>query len=226
MAKLEGLAKAFADAIASHRKNDDLLNLFAKNASWSDPVGAGPPYVGTDALKGRISKMPPMDSVVVKEVFFCMSPKIFLVKMEVTMTGKPPVIVLDSIELDDELKFLNVESHFHPPSAVGGAPRPAWMEQCDDMAQKFGEALLSHGQNEDLINLFAENASWMDPVGGPPPYVGTEALKARIANLPPMDSVKVCEVFYSMSPQIFLVKTEVKFTGKDPFFILDKFMTN
>merc|ERR550525_1617173 len=36
-----------------------------------------------------------------------------------------------------------------------------------------------------------------------------------------MDSVEVNEVFYSLSPNEFLVKNTVKFTGKNPFVILD-----
>ena len=72
----------------------------------------------------------------------------------------------------------------------------------------------------------AADAAWHDPVGGPPPYTGTEKLKARIAKLPPMQSVELKEVFYSMSPKIFLAKTEVTFKGKKPFIVLDKFVSN
>ena len=40
-----------------------------------------------------------------------------------------------------------------------------------------------------------------------------------------MDYAKVVEVFYTVSPNIFLCKTEVKFSDKpSPFVILDKFV--
>ena len=62
-------------------------------------------------------------------------------------------------------------------------------------------------------------------VGGPPPFVGKEKLAERIAKLPPMDFAKVVEVYYTVSPKIFLCKTEVKFVDKpNSFFILDKFV--
>ena len=62
-----------------------------------------------------------------------------------------------------------------------------------------------------------------DPVPTPP-HVGAEQLKARIAKLPPIEKAEVKEVFYSMSPNIFLAKTEVTFKGKKPFVILDRFV--
>ena len=121
------------------------------------------------------------------------------------------------------MKILKLESHFHAPFQVGGAPKPDTLKACDKMAEMFAQALLTHGKNDDLISLFAEDGSWTDPVPTPP-HVGTEKLKARIAKLPPMDSVAVKEVFYSMSPKVFLAKTEVTFTGKKPFVVLDKFV--
>ena len=218
--KCDEIAAKFAAALASHGKNEDLINLFAKGGSWTDPVPT-PPHVGTEKLKARIAKLPPMDSVELKEVFYSMSPNIFLAKNLVTFKGRKPFIILDSFELDDDMQIVKLESHFHAPSALKGAPKPAGPDQ---VSQRFARALFTHGQNEDLINLFTANASWHDPVGGPPPYVGTEKLKARIAKLPPMDSVELKEVFYSMSPNIFLAKTEVTFKGKKPFIVLDKFV--
>ena len=119
-------------------------------------------------------------------------------------------------------KLAKAEAHFHGPYQVGGKPKPPELTRCDEIAAAFGAALGSHGQNEDLLNLFAEDGSWTDPVPTPP-HVGTEKLKERIANLPSMDKVEVKEVFYSMSPNIFLAKTEVTFTGKPPFIVLDRF---
>ena len=43
MEKLDGLAKAFADAIASHGKNDDLLNLFAA-VKFTEPFSSLRPH--------------------------------------------------------------------------------------------------------------------------------------------------------------------------------------
>merc|ERR1711934_294325 len=214
------LSQRFARALFTHGQNEDLINLFATDAAWQDPVGGPPPYVGTEKLKARIAKLPPMESVEVKEVFYSMSPKIFLAKTEVTFKGKKPFIILDSFELDDSMNIVKLDSHFHAPSALKGAPKPAVP---DALSQRFARALFTHGQNEDLINLFTADAAWHDPVGGPPPYVGTEKLKARIAKLPPMESVELKEVFYSMSPKIFLAKTEVTFKGKKPFIVLDSF---
>ena len=223
LTKCDELAAAFAAALASHGQNEDLIGLFAaEGASWSDPAPKEP-YVGTEALKARIEKLPPMDKVEVKEVFYSMSPKIFLAKTEMTFTGKAPFIILDSFELNDENKIVKLESHFHGPYQVGGAPKPEALTKCDAIAEQFGQALFTHGQNEDLINIFAEDGSWTDPVPTPA-HAGTDALKARIEKLPPMDKVEVQEVFYSMSPKIFHAKTEVTFTGKKPFVILDKFV--
>jgi len=221
MAKIDEVAKQFADGLCSGGRNDSLICLFAEDAVWCDPVGGPPPYTGIEALKGRIEKLPPMDSAEVKEVFYSMSPKFFLLKTEVTMTGKPPIIVLDWVEANDEMKFVRVESHFHPPSAFG-APRPGWMEHCDELAKAFGDGLFRKEGGQQLIDLFTADGSWSDPVPSPP-YVGTKALEDRIQKLPPMDSVQVKEVFYSLDPMVFLAKTEVQFTGKEPFVILDKF---
>jgi len=42
-----------------------------------------------------------------------------------------------------------------------------------------------------------------------------------------MESVEVKEVFYSMSPKIFLAKTQITFKGKkEPLIVLDKFVSS
>ena len=221
--KCDEIAAKFAAALASHGQNEDLINLFAADGAWQDPVGGPPPYVGTEKLKARIAKLPPMESVEVKEVFYSMSPKIFLAKTEVTFKGKKPFIVLDSFELDDNMNIVKLDSHFHAPSALKGAPRPAVP---DALSQRFARALFTHGQNEDLINLFTADAAWHDPVGGPPPCVGTENLKDRINKLSPMESVEVKEVFCSMSPKIFLTKTQITFKDKKALIVLNKFVSS
>ena len=68
--------------------------------------------------------------------------------------------------------FTSVESHFHP-SAVG-APKPVEAHAAiDAFCDKFA-AGLADPSDDALLNLFAEDGSWSDPVGGPPPYVGKE----------------------------------------------------
>ena len=117
----------------------------------------------------------------------------------------------------------SAEAHFHPFQV--GAPRPEEAHKAiDAFCAKFA-AGLADPTGGALLNLFAEGGSWADPVGGPPPYVGKEALAARIEKLPPMDYAKVVEVFYTVNDKIFLCKTEVKFKDKPhSFFILDKFV--
>ena len=217
--KCDELAAKFAAALGSHGQNEDLINLFADAATWVDPAPAKT-HTGTEELKARIANLPPMDSVEVKEVFYSMSPKIFLAKNEVTFTGKDPFFVIDSFEVDDNMQIVKLESFLHAPSAIMGAPKPTGPEE---ISQKFAQALFTHGKNEDLINLFAPDAVWQDPVGGSA-YTGTEELTARIEKLPPMEAVELKEVFCSMSPKVFLAKTEVTFVGKKPFIILDKFV--
>jgi len=148
-----------------------------------------------------------------------MSSKIFMAKNEVTFKGKSPFIILDYFEVDASMKILKLESHFHAPSALMGKPKPVGPEA---VAKKFGQGLLNHGKDQVLLNLFVADGSWTDPVPTPP-HVGTAKLKARIAKLPPMENVSVKEVFYSMSPKIFLAKTEVTFKGKSPFTVVDRF---
>jgi len=217
--KCDELAAKFAAALGSHGQNEDLINLFAEAGTWVDPAPAKV-HTGTEELKARIANLPPMDSVELKEVFYCMSPNIFLAKNEVTFTGKDPFVVLDSFEVDDSMQIVKLESFLHAPSAIMGAPKPTGPAE---ISQKFAQALFTHGQNEDLINLFAADAVWQDPVGGST-YTGTEELTARIEKLPPMESVELKEVFCSMSPKVFLAKTEVTFVGKKPFIVLDKFV--
>ena len=219
LTKCDELAAKFAAALGSHGQNEDLIKLFAEAGTWVDPAPAKA-HTGTEELKARIANLPPMDSVELKEVFYSMSPNIFLAKNEVTFTGKAPFIVLDSFEVDDSMQIVKLESFLHAPSAIMGAPKPTGPAE---ISQKFAQALFTHGKNEDLINLFAADAVWHDPVGGSK-YTGTEELTARIEKLPPMENVELKEVFYSMSPKVFLAKTEVSFVGKKPFIVLDKFI--
>ena len=98
------------------------------------------------------------------------------------------------------------------------------MEGADALYAQFA-AGLANPADDALLNLFAEDASWSDPVGEPPPCVGTEALAARIAKLPAMGYAKVAEVSCTVNPKIFLCKTEVKFSHKpSPFTTVDKFV--
>ena len=144
---------------------------------------------------------------------------------EVTLTGKSPFIIIDRFILDDDMKIKSLESHFHPPTAVGGAPREKFAEQmdaADQVAKEFAAGLFAH----ELVGLFHADGVWADPVGGPPPNVGKDAIAERQTKLPPMDSVEVEEVFYTMSDKVCLAKNRVTFTGMNgmaPFIVLDKF---
>jgi len=122
-------------------------------------------------------------------------------------------------------KIKSAEAHFHPFQV--GAPRPEEAHKAiDAFCDKFA-AGLADPKNDALLNLFAEDGSWADPVGGPPPYVGRDKLAERITKLPAMDFAKVVEVFYTVNDKIFLCKTEVKFKDKpNSFFILDKFVVD
>ena len=123
------------------------------------------------------------------------------------------------------MKIKSAEAHFHPFQV--GAPKPE--EACaavDALCNKFADGL-ANPKDDALLNLFADDGVWSDPVGGPPPFVGKEALAERITKLPPMDYAKVVEVFYTVNPKIFCCKTEVKFVGKpNSFVILDKFVVD
>ena len=93
-----------------------------------------------------------------------------------------------------------------------------------EFCAKFAAGLAAPA-DDALLNLFADNGSWSDPVGGPPPYVGKDRIAERITKLPAMDFAKVVEVYYTVSPKIFLCKTEVKFSDKHAsFIIIDKFV--
>ena len=119
-----------------------------------------------------------------------------------------------------DMKIKNCESHFHPFQL--GAPKPEWTTSAEALCAKFAAGLAAPA-DDALLNLFADDGSWSDPVGGPPPYVGREALAARITKLPAMDFARVIEVYYTVSPNIFLCKTEVKFSDKPAsFMIIDK----
>jgi len=204
--------------------DDALLNLFADAGTWADPVGGPPPYSGKEALAERITKLPPMDFAKVAEVYYTVNNKIFLCKTEVKFADKPnSFFILDKFVVDDDFKILSAEAHFHPFQV--GAPRPEEEHKAiDAFCAKFAAGLAAPA-DDALLNLFADAGTWEDPVGGPPPYSGKEALAERITKLPPMDFAKVAEVFYTVNNKIFLCKTEVKFADKpNSFFILDKFV--
>ena len=139
--------------------------------------------------------------------------------------GEEPVVAVAPVANPNPVgtfKLQTAEAHFHPFQV--GAPKPE--EDCakiDDFCSQFA-AGLADPSDDKLLNLFAEDGTWSDPVGGPPPFVGKAALAERITKLPPMDYAKVVEVFYTVSPKIFLCKTEVKFKDKPAsFIILDRF---
>ena len=78
---------------------------------------------------------------------------------------------------------------------------------------------LWHHDNDDLLNLFAEGASWEDPVGKPP-HVGLAALRERKMGLPEMERVKLEQIFYTRNDKIFLCKVEIKFKNKGKSFVV------
>merc|ERR1712008_344798 len=104
---------------------------------------------------------------------------------------------------------------------VGLAPKPVQAHLAiDSFCNKFAACL---AKDDALRNLFVQNGSWADPVGKPP-YVGKDVLAERITKLPPMESIKVAEVFYTADDKIFLCKVEVHIKGASkPFVVLDKF---
>mmetsp|Transcript_48030 Transcript_48030/g.79546 ORF Transcript_48030/g.79546 Transcript_48030/m.79546 type:complete len:187 (+) Transcript_48030:194-754(+) len=143
----------------------------------------------------------------------------YLKELGASTISQPPA----SAAAVTDMRITSAEAHFHPFQV--GAPRPIEEHAAiDAFCDKFA-AGLANPKDDALLNLFAENGSWADPVGGPPPYVGRDKLAQRITKLPPMDFAKVVEVYYTLSPKIFLCKTEVKFSDKPAsFFILDKFV--
>merc|ERR1719330_515616 len=146
----------------------------------------------------RITKLPPVDFAKVAEVFYTVSNTVFLCKTEVQFKGKETsFFILDKFVVDDGFKITSAEAHFHPFQV--GAPRPeeahaAIRAFCDQWA-----AALANPGDDALLNLFAEGGSWAAPVGGPPPYVGREAINQKIAALPKLDFSEVAEVFYTVS---------------------------
>ena len=109
---------------------------------------------------------------------------------------------------------------------MAGAPAPASHAAIAELVQKFADGLFNHATSDELQALFADDGSWTDPVGDAP-HEGKEQIKERISKLPPMDHVRVLEIFYSMTDKVFLAKTEVKFTPKpNAFTIVDRFVVN
>eukprot|EP00931_Biecheleriopsis_adriatica_P118950 TRINITY_DN9424_c0_g1_i7.p1 TRINITY_DN9424_c0_g1~~TRINITY_DN9424_c0_g1_i7.p1 ORF type:complete len:180 (-),score=30.24 TRINITY_DN9424_c0_g1_i7:557-1042(-) len=80
MAKVDAFANDYTNAFKSVPSDTGaLVALFTKDASWTDPVGGeDPPYVGTDAIKELLGKIPQVVSVNLQEVIYTPSPKIFL----------------------------------------------------------------------------------------------------------------------------------------------------
>merc|ERR1712046_343188 len=95
-AAIDAFVQKYADALW-HHDNDNLLNLFDAEGSWTDPVGT-PAHVGRDKIAERITKLPAMDYVKVAEVFYTKDDKVFLAKVEIMFSGKPnSFFVLDKI---------------------------------------------------------------------------------------------------------------------------------
>merc|ERR1712232_1244918 len=190
-AKIDAFCDKFAAGLADP-KDDALLNLFAEDGSWADPVGGPPPFVGKEKLAERITELPPMDFAKVVEVYYTVNDKIFLCKTEVKFKDKPnSFFILDKFVVNDDFKITSAEAHFHPFQV--GAPRPEEAHKAiDAFCDKFA-AGLAHPKDDALLNLFTESGSWADPVGGPPPFVGKEELAERITKLPPMDYARVQE---------------------------------
>ncbi len=121
------------------------------------------------------------------------------------------------------MKIKTLESYFHPCAV--GAPKPEEAHAAiDAFAEDYAQALYNHGNDDSMLALFADESdiSWTDPVGTPT-HVGRDNIAERIKHLPPMDFVKVAEIFYTKDDKIFLIKLEVKFTSKpNSFFIVDK----
>lgn len=210
---LNAVAEKYAKNLESLPDPEPILSLFAEGASWTDPVGGkAPPYVGKDAIKELLGKIPKVPSSKLVETFYSASGKIFCCKTEVTMegqNGQPPAILMNVIELDDDNKIKKAETYFHADCAFG-APKPEWMPTLNAFAEKHAKSLESLPETEPITSLFAEGASWTDPVGGEaPPYVGKDAMKKLLAEIPKVKSSKLVETFYSESDKIFCCKTEV-----------------
>ena len=181
---IKAFCAKFAEALQNHANSDMLLELFAEDGSWTDPVGGPPPYVGMEKLKERKSKLPAFDFAKVIEVFYTVDHNTFLAKTKVKFSDKPnSMIILDKFSTassaDGTMKIKSLESHFHPYQV--GAPRPQEAHDVIDVfVNKFATALQDHAVDDTLLKLFDETSgSWTDPVGGPPPYVGLEKLKER-----------------------------------------------
>merc|ERR1719499_488366 len=132
-----------------------------------------------------------------------------------------PFTVVDRVEVNDEMKIVDLSAHFNFKAVKGKEPDEAG--DLRDWAEKYGNALLKHG-NGQLTGMFAKKGevSWEDPVGGKM-YKGLDKIKSRAEDMPPMKSVEVREVFFTMSPKIFMVKVAVTFKDAEkPIFILDR----
>merc|ERR1712087_392112 len=95
---VETFVANYANALFKH---EPLNEMFAaeRDVLWQDPVGT-PAHAGKEAIAERISKLPDMDSVTLRNVYFTKDPKTFWVAVEVTFTGKgQPFTVMDKVAL-------------------------------------------------------------------------------------------------------------------------------
>merc|ERR1712227_475948 len=121
--------------------------------SWCDPTGS-PPHVGRDAIAERIKNLPPMDSATVSDIFFTVSDKIFLVKVEMQFTGKDhPFTIVDRVVLNDDNKITQLQAYFHPSAVVAKGGKPDYAPAIEEFCKVYAEALFKH---EPLLDLFAE----------------------------------------------------------------------
>jgi len=197
------------------------LDVFAEDGYWLDPVG-GDKNVGTEGLKKFFESLPPITGAVALETFYSMDPNKFIGKNQGELFGGKHIQV-NVIETNDDGQFISMESYWNPTIAFE-QKRPAFCDKVDAYAQEFAAALAQGTGSKDLLNMFTPDGVWNDPVGGGN-YVGTDALKARIAKLPKIEKVEVKEVFYSADANRFLVKYEITFPGKAPFTVLDIVVT-
>jgi len=212
----------YAKALHQHAENNSLLELFTEDAVWTDPVGT-PSHVGREKIEERITKLPAMEFVRVREVYYTVDENIFMAKLEVHFSGKPnSFFIVDRIVLDGDQKIKALSSHFHPSAVMGG--KPEYAESVDAFVEKYADALYNHGKEDGkaLVQLFGSgDVEWTDPVGKPP-NVGLDGIKERIKHMPDMEYVKVKEIFYTKTEKVFLVKVEIKFSDKgQPFIVMD-----
>ena len=142
-------------------------------AGASAGVSAAVAAASPDELQAVVAALPPEMKLKLKEVL-----------AQGTCTSNP-----------DGLKIVNSLTHFNPPTAFG-APRFDWMDAVDALAEQYGSGLTGHGidgsgADDAIIALFAEGATWIDPVGGEQdPYVGVEGIKKLLGQIPKVVSSK------------------------------------